>query len=300
MLSISGERSFALRSAVATLAALMILLGLNVPRAAADTPNRQTTYIDFHIDPEIDNVPHYRSVVQQLRRGAGHLIHGNNIYETMGQGQNAGLVALNLYNADWVHQTTLYFNASNLYLVGFKSRTGQAYLFSDASANAREEVGREVRGAPVTTLPFAGSYTSLVNTLPGAETEPTTIGIYAIQTNMEALARTPNPAAATGAYRGSIARAMLIMIGAFAEAARFPMFRDHFEAAFRRFANPSVVVTPTMQALRTAWGQMSRWVQQLVSGPPPTPAVFGSGVYFFVLASWEDVDKYLRAINGQR
>lgn len=233
MLSINGERSFALRSAVATLAALMILLGLNVPRAAADTPNRQTTYIDFHVDPEIDNVPHYRSVVQQLRRGAGHLIHGNNIYETMGQGQNAGLVALNLYNADWVHQTTLYFNASNLYLVGFKSRTGQAYLFSDASANAREEVGREVRGAPVTTLPFAGSYTSLVNTLPGAETEPTTIGIYAIQTNMEALARTPNPAAATGAYRGSIARAMLIMIGAFAEAARFPMFRDHFEAAFR-------------------------------------------------------------------
>ncbi|WP_189825426.1 ribosome-inactivating family protein [Streptomyces finlayi] len=300
MLSINRGRSGVLRFAVATLAPLMILMGLNVPRATADTPNGRTTYIDFHIDAAIDNVPHYRTVVQQLRTASGHLVHGNDIYETMGRGLDAGLVALNLYNADWVHQTTLYFNASNLYLVGFKSQSGQAYLFSDASTNAREEVGREVRGAPVATLPFSGSYTSLVNTLPGAETEPTTIGIYNIQTNVENLARTPNASAATGYYRGNIARAMLVMIGAFAEAARFPMFRDQFEAAFRRFANPSNVVTPTMQALRTSWGQMSRWVRQLISGPPPAPAIFGSGVYFFVLATWEDVEKYLRAINGQR
>jgi hypothetical protein len=289
------------------LAALTVLAGLNAPRARADVADSHTAFIDMHLDYDIDNRGHYLEVIRQLRAAAGHVYRAN-VYETSGTARPSGLIALNLFDQNWNAQTTIFFNPQNLYIAGFKARNGQSYIFADASSNSTSEVYRHaaVSGGPEPRfLNFEGNYAGsrgLINT--AIHGEERAVGLQGMIDSMRALGNVPNIAYATGVGRGVIASHLLRMVGAFAEAARFPLFRDRFERVFGYHASTQNIVTDLMVQLRSQWAAMSEWVRRFGNDPTTPEGNFGHGLdgpgndRTIRLGRWAHVEEWMRSING--
>ncbi|MFE2108896.1 ribosome-inactivating family protein [Kitasatospora sp. NPDC059463] len=257
--------------------------------ARADTPDGTTKVVEVKLDYNYTggNVAGYHTALIRLRQAAGRQFRDDDVYIT--QATPPGLIALRLQDRDGNELSSLYFNPANLYVGGFRTRSGKLYAFNDASENVRTEMGR---GGQVNTLGFGGSYGSLIST---AGDEPTVEWLNGFIGSAETVGRA-DQSMGDAAGRASVARSLLKLIGAFSEAARFTDFRDTWDpvVAGRNGGAFFEISNTRLRALRGAWGAISQFAIDLTT-VPSTPPLTVNGVGTF--ATWQDVRDHLRVIR---
>jgi hypothetical protein len=239
---------------------------ISVPQARADTPNGTTKVLRLTLDTEYntDNTQRYQDVITQLRQAAGQIWTSGDVYRT--QTGPAGLIALRILQQDGREQVTLYLNPNNLYIGGFRTRSGELYAFSDASPNVRNEMSR---GGPLNILDFGGSYTGLRRVINQSEGygEPRYANLDVMSTAAESLGGVPDRYA-----RKTIAVTMMFFTGAFSEGARFTVYRDAYSHVMNGHNTLLTEISNnTLQQLRAHWPGLSRWMQDVVKGLHPAP-----------------------------
>jgi hypothetical protein len=286
-----------LRRAMVLLVSLAaLLLGTSLTPARADTPNNTTRYIDLTLSVSDDpqhNRGRFNAAITQLRIAAGHEVRGDNVWLTSGTAQSAGLVEFRIWGDGGRLLLTVFINPQNLYVGGWRSVTGETYLFNDASTNIRNEVTREV--GPYIPLPLGGSYQALVGAaVRDGREEPSTLNIYALTGSLERLANVRYDQINQRSTQGNIGVDMLRLVGLLSESARFPLYRDSFGTGLD--TQTLTVLTPLHQELRTEWGRISEWARRYLADST-IPALVVAGVATF--RNWNDIVKWLRAINGR-
>ncbi|OKK05041.1 ribosome-inactivating family protein [Streptomyces sp. CB02400] len=140
---------------------------------------------------------------------------------------------------------------------------------------------------------FGGNYGSLIDAAGG---EPEIANLDGLRGAVRGLASIPDLATANGSQRQSAARALLLFVGAFSEAARFTDFRDAWDPVFAGRSGGSfyTVSSPYLRSLRNAWGPISRFAVAITDNPSTFPLlVDGVGQFSFR----QDVRDHLRVIR---
>ncbi|MEV5516269.1 ribosome-inactivating family protein [Streptomyces flaveolus] len=282
---------------VLLLSIFTVVLGANLTPASATTPNNSSRYVDLYLsqfDDPNGNQGRYNAAISQIRLAAGEEIR-DNVWLSPGTALSAGLIELRLWDRDRptpAHMLTLFINPQNLYIGGFQSRGGPM-LFADASRNVRDEVARA--HGPVYFLNMNGSYDSLGRAMGEGRDEPETMNIDALFGSAARLNGQYTSTVNNLENRANVATDMFRMIGAFAEAVRFPRFRDSFGAGLNR--QTVTVINPFLQTLRNEWGHMSDWTRQFLNFPNNTQPRYFQGIG--TLRGWSDVTNWLRMVNGR-
>lgn len=270
-------------------AALVVVAGFGAPKAQADTPDGTTKAVVLKLlrNYSGENVGPYHTALIHLRQAAGR-IYRDDVYIT--QAAPPGLVALRIHDAGDNELVSVYLNPANLYIGGFRSKSGQLFAFNDASENVRTEMGR---GGQVNILNFGGSTGSLITAAGG---EPTIESIDGLINSANNLGNTTNLATANGSQKAGIAAAMIKFSGAFSEAARFSDFRDQWDPviAGRMGGSYFPIMTNSLGELSAAWGTISKFALD-INDVPGTPPVTVDGVGKF--STWADVQNHLRVIR---
>ncbi|WP_353940692.1 ribosome-inactivating family protein [Streptomyces sp. HUAS MG91] len=218
------------------------------------------------------------------------------------QTQNTrALLSVTLFIPDHQNTTqlvTLYFQASDLYLMGFSpGYSRNAYMFNDWQSDT---YGAELPdGMTPRNLRFGGSYGSLSNVDGADDRYSMRIGYNNIWDQILHLATTPEDqfVGTNAATNARTASALLQMINMFSESARFPDIQAHYRDAFR---DPSAVtqgLTPFEQEAETSWGALSNAFYRL-NQDPTTSVTLVVGPLHIVYNNRQQIRNLLALLAG--
>lgn len=275
--------------------ALLLSINASTSPALADTADHTTKYLVMTLDdelPDVYNTDDYQRTITELRKAAGH-IYKDDVYETMGAKNLAGLIALQLNDAHSNPLCWLYINPQNLYIGGFQAKNGLSYVFSDTPAHVIDEIQRHNGGVNPEVLNLAGTYASLRTTV---ASEPTKSDIYDMRSSANILGNVTSLGSALNGMRPQIALAMFTFMSAYSEGARFPHYRDEFSLALDGSSNHVYLDSEALR-LRSSWQDLSNFAHSISENPNTAPRYIpGLGG---TLKNWQDVRTYVRNIKGK-
>lgn len=285
-------RSTSLRVLVvtATLAVLFAFAGTfvtHIGTAYADTPGfgPDISYIQLSLSGSAGPTQqsNYTGMINTLRNAAGHS-YRNNVDQT--QSNTYGLVSLDLVLPSNTN-VTLWFTASNMYLVGFTNTYGTTYQFNDydlmGTLNTRYDTNN-----PSNTLGFSSNYISLSGAA-GQDRGGMQISYNAVWNAAYNLAYyTPSQG-----YM-QVARSLLMMIQMTSESARFYDVYGMFSNIMLNPGSNYDGVPALQQNLENSWDPISTWATS-ISNDSTTPPLTVNGVG--TLYSFSDAARYCALIN---
>ncbi|MFJ6940450.1 ribosome-inactivating family protein [Streptomyces sp. NPDC101132] len=235
-----------------------------------------------------DRANRFEDMVRQLRRLAGHQIGGQETLGQLSETYQTGATDRIIQVAVWTnlsgrsqHHLSLYFNAANLYLVGFTSR-GRHYQFRDSSpgqgssspilrTNLGELYRRHVGGdAPLfRNLGYTGNYNQL---------DSSNSRVHRQYLSSEIMSSVNHLIDPQDLVHDDLRRHLAFLIGATAESARFGWIQRRIAAAIAYGGDPSD--SPARPAhlglfgqdLQRAWSDLSILTHRELDPHPTRPA----------------------------
>ncbi|WP_073448737.1 ribosome-inactivating family protein [Streptomyces yunnanensis] len=241
-----------------------------VTNRAANHPSYSTVHwVDTH------DSNRYLAMLQQLRTAVGHSFR-NNVQETTHDRNQ--LVALNVTRdlgeggdgrQHQVESVTIYFNASNMYFLGWSSDdTGRLYQLNGTNLGRRLAWSGEHQ--PI-TLPFGESYTALQRAAGWESRGAMEITANSIDSSVQTLHDGVNLNNRNGVR--DTARAVLRMVTITSEAVRFNPIGTGVANAF--LTGTPYRLTPLQQELETNWGRLSDFVHDVSQHAHAAPVQIG-------------------------
>ncbi|WP_441247953.1 ribosome-inactivating family protein [Kitasatospora sp. McL0602] len=268
-----------LAASVVTLATAVSLL-TPLASASAATPSQShavaavqsvSRAVSSTVNWDLDNPQSYGTMIINLRQAATEGTEGG-VAVTYPR-TDEGLIAVNITGVG--RELTLYFTRNNLYLRGFGLTNGDmVYGFNDWPLQNHIDV------PGYTPLSFGSSYIDLQHTA-GTNRAGFVYGTESLQQDLRTLT-----GFAPGGNNAQAARALLRLISATSEAARFNPIEVVIGTAINN--HHPATLTPRQVSMENEWGSISAYGVAQAEHHPANPVTF-NGVTFNsmrIVAAW--------------
>jgi hypothetical protein len=282
------------RRALGALVALALsigLLGLAAPAASAD-PDRTLTVHDWVIDDLLNGGqdPHqeYWNMIAAMHRVTGHDFFRDTLDETTTNNNALFQVSVHRYGT---YVGALYFWTNDLYLAGFyQAGPGGGHYAFNESRRARFN---ELLRVNSTALPWNGSYTNFSD---GAGDQSSRRNL---QINGPRLDNALQQLGRAGTHlqtqngRSVLSHALVMIIQATSEAARFGRVFDNIRTNIRNHGSGGAQMGEENVDLQQNWGTISNWTYRVLQNAGVRPLQIGAGAFLRTFATLQQLIAYV-------
>lgn len=267
------------------------LVGLSAPAASAD-PDRILTVHDWVID-DLENGgqdPHqqYWNMVAAMHRVTGHDFFRDTLDETTTNGNALFQVSVHRYGT---YVGALYFWTNDLYLAGFyqAGAGGGHYAFNEP----RRARFNELLRIQSTTLPWSGSYTGFSGNA-GDQGSRSNLQINGLRLDnaLQQLGRA-NSHLQSQNGRAVLSQALVMIIQATSEAARFGRIFDNIRTNIRDYHTGGAQMGAENVNLQQNWGTISNWLYRVLQNAGTPPLTIGTRDLQRTFATFQQLIAYV-------
>ncbi len=299
-----------MRATVALAFAMVAIVGIGGQSASAHVQGSEVSWAVHILNDDPDGAgtgaPHYFSAINQIRELMENEIEDRRLRENVRitQSYQDGVIGIDIRNYLGIRQTALFMNPHTGYIAGFSTRD-TVYFFSDANNDVAREMENFAAANNMNSyqIHMSGSFDDWYDIVVANHmAAPATFGTLSFTSSASALGGMPGPEYIER-FLPQIAQAMLFLTPAYADAARWTLFRDRYGLALTNRNSRATVIDDRARELRAQTVRVNSHFIKANGYPVEVEDCFGKlknpiyiGPHNGSIADVDDMDRMMRMV----